>query len=261
MPVLSDGEEFELAQLAQAGDVQAREKMISCNLRLVVSVAKRYIRCGLPLADLIEEGNLGLIKAVEKFKPELGYRFSTYATWWIRQAMVRSLANHSRTIRLPINVTERLSRFVRVLRNMVQKLGRVPTSPEIAEEMSLSIEHITNIMRMVQPTVSLETEIGLKEGNSLKDLLEDTEIISPIDAAALKHRKENINLLLSILTEQERKIVQLRFGLEDSDPQTLDAIGNLFGLSRERIRQIEDSALNKLRHFLIHQKVFLSDML
>ena len=175
--------------------------------------------------------------------------------------MVRALAKHTRTIRLPINVVERLNRFVRVLRNMVQKFGRVPTSPEIAEEMSLPPEQITRIMQMLQPPASLETEIGYKDGNALKDVLEDKTIISPIEATALKHRKENINLLLSILTEKEQNIIKLRFGLEDLEPQTLNAIGNMLGLTRERIRQIEGSALKKLRRFLFRQQINLSELL
>ncbi len=259
--VLNAEDELKLAKQAQAGNIMAREKMINCNLRLVVSVAKRYMHCGLPLADIIEEGNLGLIKAVDKFKPEMGFRFSTYATWWIRQSMVRALAKNTRTIRLPINVVERLNRFVRVLRNMVHKFGRIPTSPEIAEEMSLPPEQIANILQMIQPPASLETEIGCKDGNSLKDVLEDKSIISPIEATALKHRKENINLLLSLLTDQEQDIIKLRFGLEDTEPQTLDAIGITFGLTRERIRQIEGSALKKLRRFLFRQQVNLSELL
>jgi RNA polymerase primary sigma factor len=261
LPVLNDVEEYKLAQLAKGGDARARERMISCNLRLVVSVAKKYIHCGLPLSDLIEEGNLGLIKAVEKFKPEMGYRFSTYATWWIRQAIVRALAKHTRTIRLPVNVAERVNRFARVLRSMVQRLGRNPTSPEIAEEMSLSPEQIAHIIQMIQPLSSLEAEIGTKDGNSLKDILEDRAIISPIEAADLKRRKENINLLLDILSEQERKIIKLRFGLEDGEPMTLEKIGNVFGLTRERIRQIESSALKKLRRFLVRQDIELLELL
>ncbi len=261
LPVLDSTEEFDLAKRALAGDVKAREKMISCNLRLVVSVAKRYNHCGLPMADLIEEGNLGLIKAVEKFKPEMGYRFSTYATWWIRQAIVRALAKYTRTIRLPINVAERVTRFLRVLRNMVQKLGRAPTSPEIAKEMSLSAEQVTHIMQMIQPPSSLEADIGLKDGNSLKDVLEDTAVISPIEAASLNRRKENIGLLLSILTEQEQRVIRLRFGIEDMEPKTLDTIGGIFGLTRERIRQIEGTALKKLRNFVAIQQVNLSELL
>jgi RNA polymerase primary sigma factor len=261
LPVLNDTEEFELAQRARAGDSRARERMISCNLRLVVSVAKRYIHCGLPLPDLIEEGNLGLIKAVEKFKPEMGYRFSTYATWWIRQSIVRALAKHTRTIRLPVNVAERVNRFARVLRGMVQKLGRNPTSPEIADEMSLTTDQITHIIQMIQPLSSLEAEIGTKDGNSLKDVLEDRAVMSPIEITDLKRRKENINLLLEILTEQERKIIQLRFGLEDGESLTLEKIGNMFGLTRERIRQIEGIALKKLRRFLLRRDIDLFELL
>ncbi len=260
-PILGSQEEFQLSKKALAGDSKAREEMINCNLRLVVSVAKRYMRCGLPLADIIEEGNLGLIKAVEKFNPDMGYRFSTYATWWIRQAIVRALAKHTRTIRLPINVAETMNRFTRVLRIMVHKLGRDPTSGEIAEEMSLSTDEIANIMQMAQPFTSLEADIGNKDGNYLKDVLEDKALPSPLEVTALKHRKEKIDNLLSILTEQERIIIRLRFGLEDGEPQTLELIGKKFKLTRERIRQIECSALKKLRRFLIRQQVELSGLL
>jgi len=235
LPILSSSEEHKLAVAAKAGDKDAREKMINSNLRLVVSLAKKYTNCGLPLPDLIEEGNLGLIKAVERFKPEMGYRFSTYATWWIRQSVVRALARHARTIRLPVNVAETVNRFARVLRGMVQKLGRDPSSAEIAEEMSISPEQVVRIMQLIRNTTSLETEIGGKDGNYLKDVLEDRSAISPVEMATIKRRRENIKALLEILTEQERRIINMRFGLEDGEPQTLENIGRRFGLTRERI--------------------------
>ncbi len=261
LPILSSREEYELAVMAKSGDNQAREKMIKSNLRLVVSVAKKYMNCGLPLPDLIEEGNLGLIRAVEKFQPEMGYRFSTYATWWIRQSIVRALAKHTRTIRLPVNVAETVNRFARVLRSMVQRLGRDPTSQEIAQEMELSQEQISRLGEIVQIPSSLEAEIGSRDGNSLKDVLEDHAVLSPMDATSLKRRRENIDTLLGILSEQERGILSLRFGLTDGEPRTLETIGHEFGLTRERIRQIEGNALKKLRKFLLRREVELTELL
>lgn len=261
LPILSMEDEQSLAYRARAGDAAARERMISSNLRLVVSVAKKYNNCGLPLPDLIEEGNLGLIKAVEKFQPEKGYRFSTYATWWIRQSIVRALAKHTRTIRLPVNVAETVNRFARTLRGIVQKLGRDPTSREIADEMSMSQEQVARIMEMLQTPSSLEAEIGLNEGNSLKDVLEDRGITSPIEATAIKRRQENIRTILGMLSDQEQRVVSLRFGLDDGDPKTLETIGHAFGLTRERIRQIESSALKKLRRLLSRKDMNLIEWL
>ncbi len=262
LSMLSADEERALAMRVRAGDLQAREQMINSNLRLVVSIAKRYLNCGLPLSDLIAEGNLGLIKTVEKFRPEMGYRFSTYATWWIRQAIVRALAKQTRTIRLPVNVAEQVNRFLRVLRGMVQKLGRDPTSSELAEEMSLTPEQITRIKTLIQSPTSLESEIGTPEDKgSLKDLIEDRAAISPIEATQIKRRREKIALLMGGLSEQERKVLTLRFGLEDGEPKTLEAIGVVFSLTRERIRQIESSALKKLRRLLLRRDIGISELL
>ncbi|MBI5787894.1 MAG: sigma-70 family RNA polymerase sigma factor [Candidatus Schekmanbacteria bacterium] len=262
LPMLTAGEELELGRLVRQGDDLARERMIKSNLRLVVSIAKKYINCGLPLSDLIEEGNLGLIKAVEKFRPEMGYRFSTYATWWIRQAIVRALAKHTRLIRLPVNVAEQVNRFLRVLRGMIQKLGRDPTPAEIADEMSLSQEQVNRIKAFIQSPTSLETEIGTPEdGSVLKDLIEDRATISPIEATQIKRRREKIIFLMGGLTEQERKVLILRFGLDDGEPKTLEAIGHAFALTRERIRQVETSGLKKLRRFLMRKDLGFTELL
>jgi RNA polymerase primary sigma factor len=254
-------DEQRIARLVKEGNQEAREKMIKSNLRLVVSVAKRYTKYGLSLSDLIEEGNLGLIRAVEKFQPEMGCRFSTYAIWWIRQSIVRSLAKHARTIRLPVNVAETVNRFVRILGEMVQKLGRDPTSSEIASEMKLSPEQITRIIEIIQAPSSLEAEIGAEEGNSLKDILQDKSIASPAEITSVKQRKENIDQLLDLLSPQEKEILRLRFGLDDGEPKTLETIGTSFGVTRERIRQIEGTALKKLRRYLARREIHLSELL
>jgi RNA polymerase primary sigma factor len=261
LPILSMEDEQRIAKLVKEGNQEAREKMIKSNLRLVVSVAKRYTKYGLSLSDLIEEGNLGLIRAVEKFQPEMGCRFSTYAIWWIRQSIVRSLAKHARTIRLPVNVAETVNRFVRILGEMVQKLGRDPTSSEIASEMKLSPEQITRIIEIIQAPSSLEAEIGADEGNSLKDILQDKSIASPAEITSVKQRKENIDQLLDLLSPQEKEILRLRFGLDDGEPKTLETIGTAFGVTRERIRQIEGTALKKLRRYLARREIHLSELL
>jgi RNA polymerase primary sigma factor len=261
LPILSMEDEQRIAKLVREGSQEAREKMIKSNLRLVVSVAKRYTKYGLSLSDLIEEGNLGLIRAVEKFQPEMGCRFSTYAIWWIRQSIVRSLAKHARTIRLPVNVAETVNRFVRILGEMVQKLGRDPTSSEIASEMKLSTEQITRIIEIIQAPSSLEAEIGAEEGNSLKDILQDKSIASPAEITSVKQRKENIDQLLELLSPQEKEILRLRFGLDDGEPKTLETIGTAFGVTRERIRQIEGTALKKLIRYLARREIRLSELL
>jgi RNA polymerase primary sigma factor len=261
IPMLSAEEEYELARRVGQGDEAAREKMINCNLRLVISVAKRYLNCGLPLSDMIEEGNLGLIKAVEKFKPEMGYKFSTYAAWWIRQAIVRAIAKNSRMVRLPVNVAEVVNRFFRVLQGMMQRIGREPNYREIAEEMNLSVDQVFYIMELSQNPISLEYEIGKKEGNSLMDIMEDQRAVSPVDQVSNRRRKKLIDCLLEMLTEQEREIVSHRFGLEDGEPKTLERIGEMQGLTRERIRQIENSALKKLRRYFSREEMNLSELL
>ena len=253
--VLTAKEEYHLAKSASSGHVEARAGMIKGNLRLVVSIAKRYVNRGLPLLDLIEEGNLGLIKAVERYDPDRGFRFSTYATWWIKQSIIRSLAKHSGSIRLPINVAEMINRFVRVLRNMSQKLGRDPSITELAEAMELSPEKVEQLYDLLQKDVSLDSFMEVRDNVPMKNFLEDTTIPSPDESTAMFRQKEAISVLLSLLNEHENEIMRLRFGIDGEGGMTLEQIGRIFGVTRERIRQIESAALCKLRKFLTREKV------
>jgi RNA polymerase primary sigma factor len=259
--VLSAEEEYELAVKVVNGDESARETMIKANLRLVISIAKRYMGCGILLSDLIEEGNLGLIKAVEKFDPEMGYKFSTYAAWWIRQSVVRAIAKNSRMVRLPVNIAEMINKFFKVLDNFIQLTGGEPSYKDIADEMKVPLEQVYYLMKLAQRPISLEHEIGEKEGNSLMDIVEDTKVISPVDQMWLQRREKLINCLLDTLNEQEKEIILHRFGLGDIEPKTLENIGQMQGLTRERIRQIEDCALKKLRRFLKREDINLAELL
>lgn len=258
--ILSPEEERNLALRAKKGDHEARTRMIKGNLRLVVSIAKRYANHGLPILDLIEEGNLGLIRAVEKFDPNMGYKFSTYSTWWIKQYILRALARYSNTIRLPMNMTETMNRFLRVLRNMIQRLGRDPTSEELATEMSLSPQMIRSMLNSLQKNISIETYLEKKGIFGLEPIDEGADR-SPMESIIRQNRQTYIMLLLRILTSQEKDIISLRFGLQTGEPETLEEIGRRYHVTRERIRQIEGSALKKLRGFLIGQHVDMNELL
>ena len=248
VPLLTAEEEIDLAKRMEQGDEEAKKRLAEANLRLVVSIAKRYVGRDMLFLDLIQEGNLGLIKAVEKFDYRKGYKFSTYATWWIRQAITRAIADQARTIRIPVHMVETINKEIRVSRQLLQELGREPTPEEIAEEMNISVDRVREILKISQEPVSLETPIGEEEDSHLGDFIQDDNVPAPADAAANTMLKEQLEEVLGTLTEREQKVLRLRFGLDDGRARTLEEVGKEFNVTRERIRQIEAKALRKLRH-------------
>ncbi|MGI6662324.1 MAG: RNA polymerase sigma factor RpoD [Bacillota bacterium] len=248
VPLLTAEEEVELAKRMEMGDKQAKSRLIEANLRLVVSIAKRYVGRGMQFLDLIQEGNMGLIKAVEKFEFRRGFKLSTYATWWIRQAITRAIADQARTIRIPVHMVETINKLIRTSRHLIQELGREPTPEEVGAEMGISADKVREILKIAQEPVSLETPIGEEEDSHLGDFIEDEDAPAPVEAASFLLLREQIESVLGTLNEREQKVLRLRFGLDDGRARTLEEVGREFGVTRERIRQIEAKALRKLRH-------------